>query len=142
MSGKLAVHEKDLSYNSMSFLPPWLAFPLLGELNMRILAFTAFVVSLFASACHAPSVTLHDTREPKLMTVGQNLLLMADERQALHYRYLAAEHVGAASRFSEDGDEAATTQMLYGAIEYQGIAEEIEERAANRQDTGANLTAR
>ena len=109
---------------------------------MRILASTAFLVSVFASACHAPSVTLHDTREPKLGSVGQNLLLMADERQALHYRYLAAEHVGAASRFSAEGDEAATTQMLYGAIEYQGIAEEIEERAANRQDIGIDVIGR
>ncbi len=66
---------------------------------------------------------------------------MADERQALHYRYLAAEHVGAASRLAEDGDEEATTQMLYGAIEYQGIAEEIEQQSANRQGTEGGLTA-
>jgi len=108
---------------------------------MGILAFIAFLTSMFVIACHAPSVSLHDSREPKLVSVKQDLLLMADEHQALHYRYLAAEHVGAASRFSEDGDEATTTQMLYGAIEYQGIAEEIEQRAANRQGTGTGPTA-
>jgi hypothetical protein len=57
---------------------------------------------------------------------------MADERQALHYRYLAAEQVGAASRLAKDGDEATMTQLLYSAIEYQSIAEEIEGRAENR----------
>ena len=108
---------------------------------MGIFAFTAFLASMLVTACHAPSVTLHDSREPKLVSVGHDLLLMADEHQALHYRYLAAEHVGAASRFSEQGDEAATTQMLYGAIEYQGIAEQIEQRAANRQGTDAGQTA-
>ena len=66
---------------------------------------------------------------------------MADERQALHYRYLAAEHIGAASRLSENGDEAATTQMLYGAIEYQGIAEEIEQRSASRQGALVGATS-
>jgi len=108
---------------------------------MGILAFIAFLASMFVIACHAPSVTLHDSREPKLVSVGQDLLLLADEHQAVHYRYLAAEHIGAASRFSENGDEAATTQMLYGAIEYQGIAEEIEQRTANRQGLGAGQTA-
>lgn len=108
---------------------------------MRILALMTFLASLFILACHPPNVTLHGTHEPNPLMAGQDLLLMADERQALHYRYLAAEHVGAASRLSEDGDEAATTQMLYGAIEYQGIAEEIEQRSANRQGTEAGRTA-
>jgi hypothetical protein len=75
------------------------------------------------------------------MAPGQDLLLMADERQALHYRYLAAEHIGAASRLSEGGDEAATTQMLYAAIEYQGIAEEIEQRSTSRQGSEAGPTS-
>lgn len=101
--------------------------------DMAVLAFITLWVGVSLSACHAPSVTLHDRREPNLTAGGQDLLLMADEYQALHYRYLAAEHVGAASRLSEDGNEPASTQMLYGAIEYQGIAEEIEQRAANRQ---------
>ncbi|HKN87920.1 MAG TPA: hypothetical protein VJV04_13745 [Nitrospiraceae bacterium] len=135
---KVAIHKKNC-HTIQALLPDSLALPLLQNGNMGILAFTVVLVSLFSFACHAPNVSLHDTREPRLATVGQDLLLMADERQALHYRYLAAEHVGAASRFSEDGDEATSTQMLYGAIEYQGIAEEIEQRAANRQSTGADL---
>jgi hypothetical protein len=118
-----------------------LAFLLLHYGAMKILAMTTFLAGLFILACHPPNVTLHSTREPKSIMVGQNLLLMADERQALHYRYLAAEHIGAASRLSEEGDEAATTQMLYVAIEYQGIAEEIEQQSANRQGTGGILTA-
>lgn len=102
-----------------------------------VVSIITFLASLFVFACHPPNVTLHGIHEPKSMVPGQDLLLMADERQALHYRYLAAEHIGAASRLSEDGDEAATTQMLYGAIEYQGIAEEIEQRSANRQGAGS-----
>ena len=118
-----------------------LAFLLLHYGAMKILAMTTFLAGLFILACHPPNVPLHSTREPKSIMAGQNLLLMADERQALHYRYLAAEHIGAASRLSEEGDEAATTQMLYVAIEYQGIAEEIEQQSANRQGTGGILTA-
>jgi hypothetical protein len=107
---------------------------------MGIVGTIAFLASLCVLACHPPSVTLHGTRQPNPMTPAQDLLLMADERQALHYRYLAAEHIGAASRLSENGDEAATTQMLYGAIEYQGIAEEIEQRSASRQGALVDAT--
>lgn len=103
---------------------------------MGVIRSIALLISLLVLACHPPSVTLHGIREPRATTPAQDLLLMADERQALHYRYLAAEQIGAASRLAEDGDEAATTQMLYGAIEYQGIAEEIEQRSASR-GTGA-----
>lgn len=90
------------------------------------------LMGVLLASCQTPSVILHDTHAPKVLAQGQDLLLRADEHQALHYRYLAAEHVGAASRLAKDGDEATMTQMLYSAIEYQGIAEEIEERAANR----------
>lgn len=81
---------------------------------------------LLLVSCHTGRVTLYDSHEVKARASGQDLLLMANERQVVHYRYLAAEQVGAASRLAEDGDVAGTTQRLYSAIEYQALAEEIQ----------------
>jgi hypothetical protein len=56
---------------------------------------------------------------------------MANERQVVHYRYLAAEQVGAASRLAEGGDVDGTTRMLSSAVEYQALADEVEEQTAD-----------
>lgn len=80
-------------------------------------------------------MTLHGPQPVKAVRSGQDLLIMANERQVVHYRYLAAEHVGAASRLAQDGDVAGTTQMLYSAIGYQALAEEIEQQGADRLAT-------
>ena len=45
---------------------------------------------------------------------------------------LAAERMSAASRLAEAGEEEATTHMLFGAIAYQGLAEEAAARVADR----------
>ena len=71
--------------------------------------------------------------KPSVISItGRDLVLMADERQAVHYRMLAAERMSAASRLAEAGDEEATTHMLFGAIAYQGLAEEAAARVADR----------
>jgi hypothetical protein len=98
---------------------------------MRMLFLISLLVGLLPFSCDATRVTLHRSHEVKGVTSRQDLLLMANERQVVHYRYLVAEQVGAASRFAEDGDVAGTTRMLFSAIEYQALAEEIEEQTAS-----------
>lgn len=92
----------------------------------------ALLVGLLLVSCHPGRVILHGSQQVQTATSGQDLLLMANDRQVVHYRYLAAEHVGAASRLAEDGDVVGTTRMLYSAIEYQALAEEIEQQTADR----------
>lgn len=104
----------------------FIAFP------MRMLLLISLLVGLLPVACDAGRVALHGSHEVKTLTHRQDLLLMADERQVVHYRYLAAEQVSAASRLAETGDVAGTTRMLFSAIEYQALAEEIEEQTADR----------
>lgn len=101
---------------------------------MGLLTAIALLASLLFISCDSTRIALHGLQGPKRVKQGQDLLLMADERQAVHYRYLAAEQVGAASRQAEAGNEAATAELLYGAIEYQNIVEEVEGRAAHRRD--------
>jgi hypothetical protein len=90
------------------------------------------LVALCSVSCHPGRVTSHDNHEVKAPTDRQDLLLMANERQVVHYRYLAAEQVGAASRLAESGDVTGTTRMLFSAIEYQALAEEVQEQTADR----------
>jgi hypothetical protein len=113
------------------------ALDLLAVLIMGSLPASAFLTGFLFISCQAWCVTFHENQKPKAEVKRQDLILMADERQAVHYRYLAAEHVSSASRLAEEGNEAATTQMLHGAIECQGIAEEAEERAAYRRSIEA-----
>jgi cell division protein FtsL len=117
------------------------AFRLLDNLLMRMLLPISLLVGLLPVACDAARVTLHDSHEVKALTSRQDLLLMANERQVVHYRYLAAEQVGAASRLAEGGDVAGTTRMLFSAIEYQALAEEIEEQTADRLATQVSASA-
>ena len=116
------------------------AFPLLYNLSMRTVLPISLLVCLLPVSCDAARVTLPGSHEVKALTSGRNLLLMANERQVVHYRYLAAEQVGVASHLAEGGDVAGTTRMLFSAIEYQALAEEIEERTADRLDTEASAS--
>jgi hypothetical protein len=102
---------------------------------MRMLLPIYLLVGLCSVSCHPGRVTSHDNHEVKAPTDRQDLLLMANERQVVHYRYLAAEQVGAASRLAESGDVAGTTRMLFSAIEYQALAEEVQEQTADRLAT-------
>lgn len=95
----------------------------------------SLLVSLCSVSCHPGRLTFPGNHEVKAPTDHQDLLLMANERQVVHYRYLAAEQVGAASRLAESGDVAGTTRMLLSAIEYQALAEEVEEQTADRLAT-------
>lgn len=108
---------------------------------MRMLLTISLLVSLLPISCDASRVTLHGSHEVKAPTSHQNLLLMANERQVVHYRYLAAEQVGAASRLAEGGDVAGTTRMLFSAVEYQALAEEIEKQTADRLATEVSASA-
>jgi hypothetical protein len=111
------------------------AFPLLYSLPMRMLLVISLLVGVLPVSCDAARVVLHGRSEVKTPTSRQDLLLMANERQVVHYRYLAAEQVGVASRLAENGDVAGTNKMLFSAIEYQALAEEIEEQTADRLAT-------
>ena len=116
------------------------AFPLLYSLPMRILLATSLLIGLLPVSCDAARVTLHGSPEVKAPTSRQDLRLMANERQVVHYRYLAAEQVGAASRLAEGGDVAGTTKMLFSAIEYQALAEEVEDQTADRLTLEAGVS--
>ena len=85
----------------MVFAIPIVAFPLLHSPAMRMLLPIFLLIGLLPVACGTGRVTVHGNHEVKALTNRQDLLLMADERQVAHYRYLAAEQVGAASRLAE-----------------------------------------
>jgi hypothetical protein len=98
---------------------------------MRTFLHVSLLAALLPVSCDAARVTLHGSHEVKALAIRQDLLLMANERQVVHYRYLAAEQVGAASRLAEGGDVDGTTRMLFSAVEYQALAEEVEEQTAD-----------
>ena len=97
----------------------------------------SLLVGLLFASCQTgtgmgPNLSSISVKPSVISLTGRDLVLMADERQAVHYRVLAAEQMSAASRLAEAGDEEATTHMLHGAIAYQGLAEEAAARVANR----------
>lgn len=99
---------------------------------MRMFWHIVLLVGLLPVSCNAVGLPLPGHHESKALGSRHDLLLMANERQVVHYRYLAAEQVGVASRLAEDGDIAGTTRMLFSAIEYQALAEEMEAQNADR----------
>lgn len=121
--------------------PAIMASSLLHQLGMWRSLPVLFLLGLLSTSCDAARVTLHGSHDVKPVTNRLDLLLMANERQVVHYRYLAAEQVGAASRLAEGGDVAGTTEMLFSAIEYQALAEEIEEQTADRRITEVSASA-
>jgi hypothetical protein len=125
----------------MAFAIGIVAFPLLSNLRMRMFLTVTLLIGFLPVSCDAGRVTLQGSHDVKALTNRQDLLRMANERQVVHYRYLAAEQVGAASRLAEGGDVAGTTRMLFSAIEYQALAEEREEQAADRLATEVSVSA-
>lgn len=130
--------KKSLSLVSVvTYNGPSSALHLLLPNEMRHLILPTLLAGCLGVACQTTNQTLpgHSTSSSKptrTSLTGRDLVLMADERQALHYRILAAERLSAASRLAEAGEVDATDDMLHGAVVYQRLAEEAAARVADR----------
>ncbi len=79
-----------------------------------------------------PSVTLHGLTTPKPDPSRRDLVLLADRHQAENYRDLAESRISTAAALAENGDESGANKALYEAVQYHVMAEQADERVAER----------